>query len=78
MVRQGWIERRAGKGDKRSVTVRLTPIGREMAERLSLSSKEYVRKVLKHIPENKVPEVVESLRRVAESIRKEIWEEERR
>ena len=72
MVRKGWIERKKGEGDKRLVSVCLTSDGKKMTETLSQSSKEYVQRILKNLPQEKIPEVVESLRWIVRSVEKEV------
>ena len=44
-----------------------------MTENLSQSSKEYVQRILKNLPEEKIPEVIESLKWVIRSVEKEVW-----
>jgi DNA-binding MarR family transcriptional regulator len=75
MVREGWIEQVKDQGDRRLVNVRLTLKGKKMAERLGFSSREYVRRILRHIPSEKIPRVVESLRLIMNSVVREVQEE---
>lgn len=72
MVRKGWIERKKEEGDKRRVSVCLTLDGKKMTENLNQSSKEYVQRILKNLPQEKIPEVVESLKWIIRSVEKEI------
>ncbi len=72
MVRVGWIDQAKDQRDKRWVNVRLTQEGKKMAEKLGHSSREYVQRILKHIPEEKVPQVVKSLEWIVKSVGKEI------
>lgn len=72
MVRKGWIERKKGEGDKRLVSVCLTSDGKKMTENLNQSSKEYVQRILKNLPQEKIPEVIESLKWVIRSVEKEV------
>jgi len=75
MVREGWIEQVNDPKDRRLVNVHLTQRGRRMAERLGLSSQEYVQRILRHIPSEKMPQVLESLQWIVKSIGKEVQEE---
>jgi DNA-binding MarR family transcriptional regulator len=72
MVREGWIEQGKSKDDKRFVNVQLTQKGKEIAETLGCCSKEYVQRTLKHIPQEKIPQIVESLKLIVESVGKEV------
>jgi DNA-binding MarR family transcriptional regulator len=72
MVRGGWIEQVREERDRRWVKVRLTQKGRRMAEKLDLSSQEYVQRILRHIPQEKIPQVVESLQWIVKSVGKEV------
>ena len=76
MVKGGWIERGKDREDKRRVCVRLTRRGKEIAKTLGASSKDSVERILKHIPPDKIPEVIESLRWISRSIGKEVGKEE--
>lgn len=72
MVRGGWIEQVRDEKDRRLVKVRLTQKGRRMADKLGLSSQEYVQRILRHIPQEKIPQVVESLQWIVKSVGKEV------
>ena len=72
MVREGWIDQVRDQRDKRLVNVRLTQKGKKMAETLGGSSREYVQRIMKHLPPDKIPQVVESLRWIAESVGREV------
>lgn len=74
MVREGWIDQVKDQRDKRLVNVRLTQEGKKMAETLGRSSQEYVQRILKHLPPDKIPQVVESLKWIVKSVGKEVWE----
>ena len=76
MVRGGWIEQVKDPKDRRLVNVQLTRRGRRMAGRLGLSSREYVERILGHLPSEKIPQVLESLQWIIKSVRKEVQEEE--
>ena len=71
MVRRGWLERKRDQRDKRWVSVRLTAEGRKMSENVTRSSREYVRRILKHLPAEKIPQLVESLNLVVRSVEKD-------
>ena len=71
MVRRGWLERKRDQSDKRWVSVRLTAEGRKMSENVTRSSREYVRRILKHLPAEKIPQLVESLNLVVRSVEKD-------
>jgi DNA-binding MarR family transcriptional regulator len=75
MVRGGWIERVRDQGDRRLVNVRLTQQGMEMAEKLGASSQEYIKRILNHIPEEKISQVVKSLRWIVKSVQKGVQKE---
>ena len=75
MVRGGWIERVRDQGDRRLVNVRLTQQGMEMAEKLGASSQEYIERILNHIPEEKISQVVKSLRWIVKSVQKGVQKE---
>ena len=72
MVRKGWIERKKEEGDKRLVSVFLTSEGKKMTGNLNQSSKEYVQRILKNLPQEKIPELVESLMWIVRSVEKEV------
>jgi MarR family transcriptional regulator, organic hydroperoxide resistance regulator len=72
MVRRGWLERRRDQEDQRWVSVRLTAEGRKMSETVTHSSREYVRRILKNLPQEKIPELVESLKWIIRSVEKEV------
>jgi DNA-binding MarR family transcriptional regulator len=72
MVREGWIEQVKNQQDRRLVNVRLTQKGKKMAETLGVSSQEYVQRILKHIPSERIPQVVESLKWIVKSVEKEV------
>jgi DNA-binding MarR family transcriptional regulator len=72
MVRGGWIKRVKDREDQRLVNVRLTRKGRGMGEKLGVSSQDYVQRILKHIPQEEISQVVESLRWIVNSVEKEI------
>ena len=72
MVRKGWIERGKDGRDKRRVSVCLTSEGKRMAETMDESSKEYVQRILKHLPPEKIPGLVEALRSIVGSVEKEV------
>jgi len=76
MVQRGWIERVRDERDSRLVNIRLTRKGRGMAEKLDLSSREYIQRVLRHVPLEKMAQVVESLRWISKSVGKEVQKEE--
>ncbi len=71
MVRRGWLERKRDQRDKRWVSVRLTAEGRKMSENVNRSSREYVQRILKHLPAEKIPQLVESLNLVVRSVEKD-------
>jgi len=75
MVRHGWMEQAKDDRDRRLVNVRLTRTGREMAEALGVSSRDYVQRILKHIPGEKIPQVIESLGWLLKSVENEIQKE---
>jgi DNA-binding MarR family transcriptional regulator len=72
MVRKGWLDRKRDQGDRRRVNVRLTAEGRAMSENVNHSSRAYVQRILKHLPAEKIPQLVESLNLVVRSVGKEI------
>ena len=74
MIREGWIEQFKDEGDRRLVNVRLTLKGKKMAERLDFSSREYVRRILRHIPSEKIPQIVASLKLIMNSVVREVQE----
>ena len=71
MVRKGWLERERDCGDKRLVSVRMTSEGNKMMKKMNGSSREYVQRILKSLPPEKIPQVIESLRWVIHSTEKE-------
>lgn len=71
MVRKGWLERERVHGDKRLVSVRMTSEGNKMMKKMNRSSREYVQRILKSLPPEKIPQVIESLRWVIHSTEKE-------
>jgi MarR family transcriptional regulator, organic hydroperoxide resistance regulator len=73
LVRDGWVEQAREQRDRRLVSVRLTQKGKEMAETLNLSSRDCIERILKHIPQEKVGQVVESLKWIVQSIEKETY-----
>jgi MarR family transcriptional regulator, organic hydroperoxide resistance regulator len=78
MVREGWIDRSRDSGDCRLVTVRLTRKGVEIAKTLSHSSRDYVQRILKHLPPEKIPQVMEALKLIIRSVEKEVRKESKR
>lgn len=72
MVREGWIEQVRNRRDRRLVNVQLTRKGKEVAKGLGVSSKDYVHHVLKHLPPEKIPQVIDSLKWIVHSIEKEV------
>lgn len=72
MVRKGWIMRTKDQEDSRLVNIRLTWKGKEMAEKLDVSSQEYVQRVLNHISSEKIPQVLQCLEWVVQSLKKEL------
>jgi len=75
MVREGWIEQVKDPKDRRLVNVQLTQKGKRMAERLGMSSQEYVQRILRHLPSEKIPQVLDSLQWIVKSVGKEVEEE---
>jgi DNA-binding MarR family transcriptional regulator len=75
MVREGWIEQVKDPSDRRLVNVQLTQKGKRMAERLGVSSQEYVQRILRHIPSEKIPQVLDSLQWIVKSVGKEVEED---
>jgi MarR family transcriptional regulator, organic hydroperoxide resistance regulator len=72
LVRDGWVEQVKDQRDRRQVSVRLTQKGKEMAEKLNDSSRDWIGRILKHIPQEKMDQMVESLRWIVQSIEKEV------
>ena len=72
MVREGWVEQVRDQRDRRMVNVQLTRKGRKMAEMLDHSSRDYVQRILKHLPQEKIPQALESMRWIIKSVEKEI------
>ncbi len=71
MVRRGWLERDRDEGDKRRVSVHMTRRGRTVAQKMTQSSKAYVRRIVKNLPPDKIPQVMESLRWIIRSTEEE-------
>jgi len=57
----GYVERMSDPADRRRLWVMLTKKGEQISDKLSLCSKDYHRKVIDSIPENKQNQLLESL-----------------
>jgi len=68
LVGRGWLERSRDTDDRRRVQVRLTATGTAEAERLRGLTVTAVEAILQGVPEEKRPQVIESLRLVREAM----------
>lgn len=68
LERRGWVTRIRSDEDRRKVEVELTAAGREEAVRLRGLSEELVNLILGRIPEEKHPQVFESVRLVRRAV----------
>lgn len=75
MVREEWVERSKAPEDNRRVYIRLTRQGNGMVQRMSFSSKDYVRRIAGHLPAQKIPRVLEALKLIVTCVEKELRKE---
>ncbi|MFT4977754.1 MAG: DNA-binding MarR family transcriptional regulator [Myxococcota bacterium] len=68
LVSRGWIDRSRDASDRRRVQVQLTESGREEADRLRGLTVGAIDAVMAGIPEEKRPQVMESVRLVREAM----------
>lgn len=61
LVRDGWVIRERNEEDRRQVMVTLSEKGTEISGELHHSVSEYYQKIIRHLPEGRVEEVLESI-----------------
>ncbi len=61
LVEGKYVKRKSDPADRRRLWVKLTPKGDEIADKLSLCSKDYYKKVMSSIPASKHGQLLESL-----------------
>ena len=67
LVRDGLIQRKRDDADRRVVVVELTEIGKEAAGLLEEAIKAYYRKIVDHLPEGQVQEVLKAANLLVEA-----------
>jgi DNA-binding MarR family transcriptional regulator len=70
LVEENYVVRKSDPADRRRLWVLLTTKGEEIADKLSLCSKDYHEKVISSIPSSKQKQVLETLELLVSSLKK--------
>ncbi len=70
LVRDGWVIRERNEEDRRQVMVTLSEKGTQISRELHHSVSEYYQKIIRHLPEGRVEEVLESIDFLARAFEK--------
>jgi DNA-binding MarR family transcriptional regulator len=65
----GFVERRTSTADRRSVTVGLTPTGKRTMRKIRSGRRDFLKEILRTLPEDERAELVRLFGRVAEELR---------